>query len=57
MAKLLLISIVIMTIAIPMRASRDPSPTRGLRRAVLWFAGFNLLYLIGIIYVLPRLPA
>jgi hypothetical protein len=52
--KLILISILIATVALPMRAARDPSPTRGLRRAVLWIVAFNVCYLIAIVYILPR---
>ena len=54
MGKIILISILLATIALPMRAARDPSPTRGLRRTVLWLVAFNVFYLIAIIYILPR---
>lgn len=56
MQKLLLVSILVATIALPMRAAADPSPARGLRRAIVWLVAFNVAYLIGIVYVLPRLP-
>lgn len=55
MAKLLLMSILIATVALPMRAARDPVPSRALRRVVVWLAAFNVFYLLGIVYVLPRL--
>jgi hypothetical protein len=57
MGKFLLISILVATFAIPMRAAADPSPARGLRRTVLWLAAFNVAYVIAIVYVLPRLPS
>ena len=57
MQKFLLISILVATFAIPMRAAADPSPARGLRRTVLWIAAFNVAYVIAIVYVLPRLPS
>ena len=57
MQKLLLISFLLATFVLPMRAARDPSPARGFRRAVLWIAAFNIAYVIAIVYVLPRLPA
>ncbi len=55
MGKLLLNSILIATLAIPMRAAGDPSPVRGVRRAVLGVVAFNAFYLVAILYVLPRL--
>jgi hypothetical protein len=55
MAKVILVSILVATIAIPMRAARDPSPARGLVRAALWFAVFDVLYLLATVYVYPRL--
>jgi hypothetical protein len=57
MKKLLLLSILVATVAIPMIAATDRSAIRGLRRTVLWMAAFNLCYLIAIIYVWPRLPS
>jgi hypothetical protein len=55
MPRLLLISILIATLAIPMRAARHPDPVRGVRRAILWAALFNALYAFAILYVYPRL--
>jgi hypothetical protein len=57
MQKFVLLSILLATVIIPMRAATDRSPKRGLRRTIMWMAAFNVAYLIGIIYVLPRLPA
>lgn len=54
MGKLLLLSLLLATIALPMWAASDPSPLRGLRRAMLWLVGFNVFYLIAIIYIFPR---
>jgi len=54
MAKLILGSIILSTFAIPMLASRDPSPTRGLRRAVLFTVTFNVAYLAAMLLVYPR---
>lgn len=55
MAKLLLISVLLATIVLPVRAARHPSPARGLRRAVGWVAGWYGAYLVLVLYVLPRL--
>lgn len=56
MAKLLLLSILIATVAVPMVAASDQSARRGFRRTILWMVAFNAFYLIAIIYVYPRLP-
>jgi hypothetical protein len=55
MAKLVLISILFATVVVPMRAARDESPSRGLRRAVLLLAAFDLFYALAVVYVYPRL--
>ena len=55
MGKLVLDSILIATLALPMFAARDRSPTRGLRRALLWVAAFDACYLFALLYVLPHL--
>jgi hypothetical protein len=55
MDKALLMSILIATVALPVRAARDPVPLRAIRRVLLWLVGFNVFYLVGILYVLPRL--
>jgi hypothetical protein len=56
MQKLLLLSLLIMIVAIPMRAAADPSPARGLRRAVIGTVAYAFVYVMLIVYVLPRLP-
>jgi hypothetical protein len=56
MQKLLLTSVLLASVALPMRAARDRSAVRGLRKTVLWTVAFNVLYLIAILYVYPRLP-
>jgi hypothetical protein len=54
--KFLLLSILLATVMIPMRAASDRSPKRGFRRTILMMTAFNLFYLFAIIYVLPRVP-
>ncbi|MEP7347224.1 MAG: hypothetical protein ABI877_18275 [Gemmatimonadaceae bacterium] len=54
LAKLLLMSILIATVALPLLAAHDPVPRRALRRVVVWLAAFNVCYLLAILYVLPR---
>lgn len=57
MQKFTLLSILLETVIIPMRAASDRSARSGLRRTILWMAAFNVAYLIAIIYVYPRLPS
>jgi len=57
MAKLILVSMLFMTIAIPMRAAADPSPTRGMRRTIVGLAAFVFVYVMLLVFIVPRLPA
>lgn len=56
MQSLLLISMLIATVAIPVRAARDPRPRRGLRRAAFQFALFNAAYVLACAFIYYRLP-
>jgi len=53
-AKLVLVSVLIATIAIPMRAARITRPKPAFRKLVLWTLVFNFTYLILLLYVYPR---
>ena len=55
MQKALLISILLASALIPLRAARAPDPVRGLRRAVLGVFGFEVAYLLGLLLIYPRL--
>jgi hypothetical protein len=55
MGKLLMISMLIATIAIPLRHLSASDATRGLRRAVIEFCWFNLFYTFALAYLVPRL--
>jgi hypothetical protein len=57
MQKLLLLSILIATVAIPMRSATMRSPTRAFRRMLLLMAAFNAFYVLAVVYVWPRLPS
>lgn len=48
-------SMLVALIVIPLVAAREPNPTRGLRKAILWFVGFNLLYMLALRFVYSRL--
>jgi hypothetical protein len=51
----ILLSIVLVGIAIPVRAAADPYPRRGLRRAGYATFVLTALYVTLILYVLPRI--
>lgn len=51
----LLLSIVLLSVALPMRAARDPNPRRGFVRALIAFALCSAVYALGILFILPRL--
>lgn len=55
MRDLLLRSVLLALIVIPIVAAREPNPRRGLRKAVGWFVGFNLLYMLALRFVYPLL--
>jgi len=54
-AKLLLVSIMIMSIVIPARAAAAKDPRRGLKKALVQMALFNLFYALAVTYLYPRL--
>jgi hypothetical protein len=54
-AKLVLFSVVIMMIALPILTSRDTSPRRGLQRTLLLVIAFNVIYLLAVRFIYPRL--
>jgi hypothetical protein len=54
-AKLLLLSVVVMMMAIPVLTARHQNAQRGLTRALFLFLAFNVLYLLAVRFVYPRL--
>lgn len=55
MAKLLLLSIIFATVALPARAARIKNPRVGLKKTLTWLAFFNLFYVLGLVYLFHRL--
>ena len=55
MAKTLLLSIVVGMIAVPVLTARDRSPQRGLKRALILMALFNVAYILAVRYIYPHL--
>jgi len=55
MQKIFLISILIMTVAIPMQTSRQKNRAKALRNTVKWMIAFCAFYLFHLLYIYPRL--
>jgi hypothetical protein len=55
LAKLLLISILFMSMVIPARAAAIDNPKRALRKAIVNMTLFNMLYIAAIVLVYPYL--
>jgi hypothetical protein len=55
MQKLLLVSILVATVAIPVLMSREKTRAEGVKRTVKWMVGICVLYLLGLLYLYPRL--
>jgi hypothetical protein len=55
MAKLLLLSAIIMAIAIPVRMARDPNPRRGFKRSLLFYLVFCFCYVLALKFVYFKL--
>lgn len=54
MSKLILISVLLATIALPAVAARDTNPRRGLRRTIKYMAIFYAFYLFGLLFLYGR---
>jgi hypothetical protein len=54
-AKLTLIMILFVSIIIPARAAADPNPRRGLKKALVQMTIFNLIYVLAVTFLYPRL--
>lgn len=55
MEKLILLSIVAVTIVVPAVAATEPDPRRALRKALAWTVIGIFAYLISVIFIYPRL--
>lgn len=55
MAKLLLLSIILLSIAVPIAAAGARIPALALRRAVWWMVAGITVYVLGVAFVFPRL--
>ena len=55
MAKFVLLSVIIGSIAVPVFAAREANAMRGLKKTVLLLLAFNLFYLFAVRFIYPRL--
>jgi hypothetical protein len=55
MRSLLLQSLMLALLLIPIMAARDARPRRGLKKALVWFAGFSLVYAVALRFLYSRL--
>ncbi len=55
MGKLILVSVVFASVLVPTLAARDASAKRGFKRAVLYAVLFNVVYLLALRFVVPRI--
>ena len=55
MRSALLQSIMFALLLVPIVAARDASPLRGLKKALMWFVAFNVLYALALRLIYSRL--
>lgn len=55
MAKLLLLSTVLVSILMPILCAKDPNPKRGLRRLVQGMVLYNAFYVFAVLVIYPRM--
>jgi len=55
MRDLILRSVLIAMLVVPFVAAREPHPHRALAKGVLWFVGFNVLYMLALRFLYPVL--
>ena len=56
MAKLLLLSSLVMSIWLPIRQARRSTPQPALAGTIRNLAFFNVFYVFALLYIFPRLP-
>ena len=54
MEKIILALVLVATVVIPVQAARIGNPRHAFRKLVLWVVMFNILYMLALIYVYPR---
>jgi hypothetical protein len=54
-AKMVLIMILFASIIVPARAAAAPNPRKALKKALVQMTVFNLIYVLSVTYLYPRL--
>lgn len=54
MQKLILVSILVLTVAAPALAVRDPHGRRSLRKVIVWMLAGVCAYVFAVIFLYPR---
>ena len=57
MQKLILVSIIAITIVVPAVAAREHDPRKALRNAVIWTLMGIVLYALSVVFIYPRFPS
>jgi len=52
--KLILVSILVLTVILPAVAAREANPRRALRKLLAWSAVGLLAYLLAVVFLYPR---
>jgi hypothetical protein len=55
MQKVILISILFANVVIPLLAARERSAKRGLKKTLVYMVAFNVIYLLALMFIYPRL--
>ena len=55
MQKIVLMSILAISILVPAIAAREPNPRRALRKAVFWMLIGICVYVLAVLFIYPRL--
>lgn len=57
MQKIILGSILVITIALPAIAAKEPNPRRALQKALVWTLAGIIVYTFSVIFIYPRFPS
>ena len=53
MTRVLLLSVLVVTVAMPSLAARDPDAVRGLKKLLIGMAGFGVFYWLLVVFLTP----
>ncbi|MFN0064058.1 MAG: hypothetical protein ACKVPX_16240 [Myxococcaceae bacterium] len=55
MAKALVLSVLVALLGIPLWASKEASPRRALKRAIVMTLAFNVVYTLATLFIYPKI--